>query len=537
MFCPDCGTEVGEGRKFCGKCGAAVGIGAISNAVAASTRATPAQISALPSKPSSPAKKLTLFVLIVLFAVLTGVSWWWFHRPVPTYQVQDPGIYPFRGVGADGKTTQTGFIDADGNVLIQPAWDKVSGDFVLGRLVIFSEGLCSVFKDGKLGYIDTTGKLVIPVQFDFAGAFLDGLARVKLGNRFGYVDRSGQYAINPQFDNAGDFHSGLAAAHSDEGWGFIDKSGAWVIRPRFKAADIQGFSDGLAAVCLAKCGYISRSGEFEIGPQFDGGVDTFSEGMARVTIGGKSGYINSAGKIVIGPQFDKASLFSGGLAIVDVAGRQGTISKVGKYVLNPGQYSIQMRDYDVMDVVTSDGNGLLSRDGKWVVKPSKALTSIGAIFGKVFTGTISGQPVPISTSGKVLAGWYKGSMTESLAQDVENQHSAYESVRIVKSAEVSYASTYPAKGFATSLDKLGPAVAAPDEDHAGLIDTALASGTKDGYQFVVSVPAGGTDSSYFVIAKPVSGHGGPVFCSDASFPIHFSVQPEECTLTSPVMGD
>jgi hypothetical protein len=470
--------------------------------------------------------------------------------------VQDPGIYPLQVLSADGKTGKWGFIDADGKILIEPTWDAIAWGSVLGQSVAFSEGLCGVQKDGKWGYIDTSGHVAIPNQFDSAAPFIEGLARVNLGNQIGFIDKTGRYAINPQFDQAGDFHGGLAAVRTggqvpanpffnlgkpaNGGWGFINKAGMYVIKAQFQSADANGFSDGLAGVCQDKCGYIDRSGAFVIKPQFDS-LNTFSEGLAAVRINNKWGYIDTSGKIVINPQFDQALLFSGGLAAVATAGHTGTIDKLGKYVVNPGQYNLLGRDGELQQVMSSDGAGLITKDGKWIVKPSKALTGIGGIFGKVFYGMIGGQLIPISISRKVLAGSYKGAMLDSLAQDIENQQNAYRSMGILNGAEASYTNAYPAIGFTTSLDKLGPANGAPDENHAGLIDTALATGTKDNYQFAVTTSAGGAtggpNSSYFIVAKPLAGHGGPTFCSDGSGRIHFTVQPEECSLTSPIMGD
>ena len=43
----------------------------------------------------------------------------------------------------------------------------------------FSEGLALVGKDLQFGYIDTTGKLVIPFQWEFAFHFIEGLAQVE----------------------------------------------------------------------------------------------------------------------------------------------------------------------------------------------------------------------------------------------------------------------------------------------------------------------------------------------------------------------
>ena len=66
----------------------------------------------------------------------------------------------------------------------------------------------------KIGYIDTSGKVVIPAQFDYLlpvkyfnsnneelGDFWDdGYAVVWSGSKFGIIDTTGKYVVNPQFD-------------------------------------------------------------------------------------------------------------------------------------------------------------------------------------------------------------------------------------------------------------------------------------------------------------------------------------------------
>ncbi len=538
MFCPECGAEVAEGRKFCGKCGGRLHAGSgggIEPTPTSNAPGIPAQTKVL-ERSASPRRKL-VYALAALLAVLGGVAWWWFHRPAPAYKAKDPGIYPFV-LSADGKTGKYGFVDANGKVVIQPEWDSVAWGDVLKQSVVFNEGLCGVQRDGKWGYIDTGGHLVISNQFDAAAPFFDGLARVSLGKLVGYIDKMGHYAINPQFENAGDFHDGLAPVQTEAGWGFIDKSGNYAVKPHFQQADINGFSGGFAAVCAdGKCGFINRSGTFIIPPQFDT-VGAFVDGLAPVSINNKGGYINSAGKIVINPQFDWETTFFDGLAVVSVSGQEGTINKKGKYVVNPGQFSIAPNGGDLQIADSNNGTGLLTRDGKWVVQPSKAITGYGAVLGKVFYGMINGQLVPVSTSGKVLAGWYNGASLQTLAQDIRDESSATNSLRNLINAESSYSTAYPAKGFTASLDKLGPASGTPDENHANLIDAALASGTKDNYQFSVSIPTGtsvgGANFNYLILAKPTAGHFGRSLCADSSGTIHYGVQGGTCTTSSPV---
>jgi hypothetical protein len=108
----------------------------------------------------------------------------------------------------------------------------------------FSEKLAPVGFGGKAGYIDWSGKFVIPPRFDAALPFSDGMARVQSQGKWGYVDRGGKVVILPRFEEAGGFSEGLAPVKADGRWGFIDKKGAFAIPARFELAT--EFQSGLA---------------------------------------------------------------------------------------------------------------------------------------------------------------------------------------------------------------------------------------------------------------------------------------------------
>jgi hypothetical protein len=50
-------------------------------------------------------------------------------------------------------------------------------------------------KNGKYGYIDKTGKIVIKPQFDKAYDFSEGLASISLNGKWGFIDNTGKIAI------------------------------------------------------------------------------------------------------------------------------------------------------------------------------------------------------------------------------------------------------------------------------------------------------------------------------------------------------
>ena len=200
--------------------------------------------------------------------------------------------------------------------------------------------LFDIENDGKHGYINQAGKMVIPPQYELGGDFSEGLSPENVGDKWGYIDKTGKMVIPPLYDRAGDFSEGLAEVEVDDKsgsikWGYIDKTGKMVIPPQYY--DTRPFSEGLAAVEISidKWGYIDKTGKLVIASQDYGFCDYFSDGLDRVEIGEKYGYIDKAGKLIIAPQYDDTGDFSEGLAAVKVGEKWGYIDKTGKLVVTP----------------------------------------------------------------------------------------------------------------------------------------------------------------------------------------------------------
>ncbi len=63
-----------------------------------------------------------------------------------------------------------------------------------------------VKKDQKYGFIDETGKIVIPCQWDSACSFLEGLAKVKKDGKYGCIDKIGKLVTPCQWDFVGNLY-------------------------------------------------------------------------------------------------------------------------------------------------------------------------------------------------------------------------------------------------------------------------------------------------------------------------------------------
>ena len=97
-----------------------------------------------------------------------------------------------------------GYINANtGEIII----DAKTNDY--NKAWIFSEGLAAVIKDGKIGFIDSDNKVVIPFQYDYSN-------RIRIWG-FGYL-----------------FHDNYCIMTNKEGdFGLIDTTGKWVIEPKY----------------------------------------------------------------------------------------------------------------------------------------------------------------------------------------------------------------------------------------------------------------------------------------------------------------
>ena len=145
-----------------------------------------------------------------------------------------------------------------------------SSGLIPGILILFlfspeclaQEQLLPVIVEGRGGYINESGRMVIPPQFFESHPFSDGLALVRKGedphltdSRAGYVNPAGEFHEIPGAGMLGEYREGLARARFfsrhvflGTSWCFIDLSGSIVIRTEYD--DVGDFSEGLAWVEL-----------------------------------------------------------------------------------------------------------------------------------------------------------------------------------------------------------------------------------------------------------------------------------------------
>ncbi len=85
----------------------------------------------------------------------------------------------------------------------------------------FYQGTAACKKNGKWGYIDTTGKTVIPFEYDYAYSFGDGIAAVCKDGKWGYIDKENNTVIDFEFEATRPHYKGQAWVKQNGKWGVI----------------------------------------------------------------------------------------------------------------------------------------------------------------------------------------------------------------------------------------------------------------------------------------------------------------------------
>lgn len=273
----------------------------------------------------------------------------------------------------DGSVKQFYAINTKGEKLNTEIKDfKVIEGFFGADLKGFQDGMLAVKKGDKWGFLNSEGKLAIPLKYDNVNDFNGGYAPAASGSKyvivnkkgeetpletavgelkdfseglapfrtndkkFGYMSEAGKVAIPAQFESVGYFKQGIAwAKTSDKKVGYINTKGEWIIKPVYEAGKDFDQESGLARVKgKDKWSYVTKSGE-AVELKDTEIFEDFSEGLAKGRKNGKFGFLNSKGEWVIKPELDGARSFVNGYSAAKKGDNWGMIDKSGKWVIEP----------------------------------------------------------------------------------------------------------------------------------------------------------------------------------------------------------
>ncbi len=126
------------------------------------------------------------------------------------------------------------------------------------------------YKNHKWGFIDRTGKLIVPYKYDSAGPFSEGLAAVRVGEwdtgKWGFIDKTGKVVVPFKYADAAPYSNGLARVQIGDyktgKYGFIDRTGKEVVPIKYDNIWCYAFwEEGFIGVWLnSKKGFVDLYG-------------------------------------------------------------------------------------------------------------------------------------------------------------------------------------------------------------------------------------------------------------------------------------
>jgi hypothetical protein len=124
------------------------------------------------------------------------------------------------------------------------------------NLKFSTDGMLAVRNNGKWGYMDNKGNMVIAAKYDSCEQFKYGYGRFKLNGKWGILDKNGNEIIEAKYENILSGDNGVFTYY-DKSWGIIDKTGKIVIVPTFY--NISPFEKDRALARLGKSYTILKS--------------------------------------------------------------------------------------------------------------------------------------------------------------------------------------------------------------------------------------------------------------------------------------
>lgn len=171
----------------------------------------------------------------------------------------------------------------------------------------FQKDICAVYEDGKMGFVDSTGKERIPCQYIGSSVFTEGLASVCMVDAkeeaYGFINKNGEVIIPLAYKQSGSssFKNGLARASVGGKTVLVDKTGKIVFQT--KKGNIQGQTFGRILVITKPnrrgWGWLNFEDKFVIDPDYDYAMNFNEDGYAIVEKNGLKGVIDTTGQVII----------------------------------------------------------------------------------------------------------------------------------------------------------------------------------------------------------------------------------------------
>ena len=283
------------------------------------------------------------------------------------------------GFEKDGKF---GYLDKNGNVVI-PA-DYVYESSSTKTIPSFEKGMVKLKKDNKYGILDKTGKVIVPFEYDGLytsnGKYIPVYNTLNGKNTWGIVSMQNKILIPLVYEQL-QIDSNLIGVKQNGKWGMKDVSGKDILPIEYDQLTPYAKNQVIQATKGSQVGFIDATGKWLF--QKEKSVYTLSgcyEGMILCSVSGKYGYLDLKGNEVIITKYDNANSFDKvGLAKVGKKSPTSSYTTLWGYIDKKGNEIIPIK-YESLGGFNSglayakdletNRYGFYDKTGKWAIAPA-----------------------------------------------------------------------------------------------------------------------------------------------------------------------
>lgn len=245
-----------------------------------------------------------------------------------------PPVYEYAQPFHDGfapvqRYQRWGLIDHSGREVLPTVYEQMTSSFD----TLFFAG-----DQSGMALFDKRMKPLTDFVYTWSGGISEGRLPVQRADLYGFLDRSGREVIPCEYDRVGYFDLGRAMVSYNERYGIIDTAGRFVLPMEYEYSSLKRdayiYRDSLALVERnGRFAYVNLDGNLVIDYYFDDAFE-FADGLAAVRLNGRWGYIDTHGDIFLPFIFDLTTPFKHGRAEVIYNGEVRKVDRRGRCVKN-----------------------------------------------------------------------------------------------------------------------------------------------------------------------------------------------------------
>lgn len=221
------------------------------------------------------------------------------------------------------KNGKFGLMDRNFKELIPAKYNQTS---------FYNNGIFVVEHNGKWGAVDRNDKIIIPFEYESLGSVDEaGMILATKSSLGGFIDKTGKVIVPLTFYNLFPFQENFAKFldQASEKYGMIDRLGNIIVQPKYN--DLQFFKYGVAVASNyiyvnqgennIKKGYIDTTGKEIIPLTFKNATDFEKRGLALIQDSIGDAYIDRTGKKIqlkITTPITQLGMFNHGFARIEL---------------------------------------------------------------------------------------------------------------------------------------------------------------------------------------------------------------------------